>query len=109
MVDVPLAVPAVLVGRVEHRQVLVRQVRRPFDGLAAADVVVGLLDLLPGETQSRQQVEIEAPVLLGLEPEPLESLLAQGVGVEGVTELEDAREAPLQLGDLLGCQALAGK
>ena len=48
---------AALVGAVEDRVVLRLQVRRPFDGHGAADVGVGLGDLLAAEAEGGKQVE----------------------------------------------------
>ena len=50
--DESLADFAALVGAVEDGQVLVLEVRRAFDGAAAADDVVGFVDLLLGEAES---------------------------------------------------------
>jgi hypothetical protein len=45
------------VGAVEHRQVLIAQVRRALDGLRAADHAIELIDLLPRQAQQHQSVE----------------------------------------------------
>ena len=51
--------------------VLRLQVRRPFDGHGAADVVVGLGDLLAREAEGVEQVEARSVELLFLEAERL--------------------------------------
>ncbi len=52
-----LADAAARIGAVEDRQVLLAQERRAFERHGAAAVGVGVLDLLLGEAQRRQQVE----------------------------------------------------
>ena len=56
--DVPLSELAASVRAVEHRKVAVLQSRRALDGAAAADHVVGFVDLLLIEAQPAEQVEI---------------------------------------------------
>ena len=61
---VTLPFVAALVGAVEDREMLVSQVRRPFDRLVAADEDVGLLDLLFRESERAQHVERADQVVL---------------------------------------------
>ena len=94
VVDEPLPVLAVLVGGVEDGEVLLLDVGSAFDGLSTADVVVGLVDLLGGEAEGPEQVEVPAGVLVDLEPEPLQRGLTEGEHIEGDGAARRPRAAP---------------
>ncbi len=107
--DEALAVLAVPVGGVEHREVLRRQVRGPLDGLHTADHLVGSVDLSRREAQCAQQVEVERGVLVLGETEALQGCLAHHEHVEGVAQVEHAGEGgfdgvDLAVGEPLGRQ-----
>ncbi len=106
VVDEPLAVLAVLVGGVEDREVPLLHMRSALYGLPTADVVVRLVDLLGGEAERPEQVELPSGVLVDPEPETLQGLLAEGEHVEGMSQLEDRGQHLLHLVQVLFVEAL---
>ena len=71
--------------------------RRAFDRLRSADVIGRLPDLLAGEPELAQQVEIERGVVVHLETEPLQHRLPKDEDVEGMAQLEDPAERGVDL------------
>ena len=74
-----------------------QQVRRAFDRLRSADVIGRFPDLLAGEPEFAQQVEIERGVVVHLETEPLQYRFPEDEDVEGVAQLEDPTERGVDL------------
>ena len=104
--DQPLAVATVAVGGVEHRQVLVLEVGSAFDRLLSAHPLGRFPDLVAGEPEGAQQVELEGGVLVDLESEALHRRLTEHERVEGMPELEDRRQGRFDLGHVLVGEAL---
>ena len=91
--DEALAGLAALVGAVEHRQVLVLEVRRAFDGHAAADDVVGFLDLLLREAQPSGARSGVAGSVVG-DTERAQDFLAECPAVEREAESKAGQASP---------------
>ena len=106
VMDQPLCRCGRSVGGVEHRQMLVLEVGSAFDGLLSADPLGRLPDLVAGEPERPEQVELERGVLVDLESESLHRRLAEDERVEGVPELEHRRQCRLDLGHVLVGEAL---
>ena len=95
--DVAHADFAALVGAVEDRQVFVLQVGRAFDGAAAADDVVGFVDLLLVEADSAEEVEVGVLPLGFGDFEAFHYISAQRPGAEGEGDFEDAGQGGFDL------------
>ena len=106
VVDEPLPELAVPVGGVEHREVLIFHPRCVFDRLSTTDHIVGLTNVIVGETELMEHREPEPVVLLGGKAEALHRLLAEGPLIEGEPELEDRGQCVLDLADVLCGEAL---
>ena len=66
--QVALALAAARVGAIEHRQMLVLEVRCAFQRHGAADMLVGRVDILLREAQMREEVEARVIELLRRAP-----------------------------------------
>ena len=105
VVDESLAVFAVFVSSVKYLEMFISHMWRTLDGLATAYVVVGFGDLRSGVTQRTQEVEIPGCVLVDGEAETLQGVLTKGEDIEGVLQLEDARQGRLKLDHVLRVKA----
>ena len=80
-----------------------------LDGLASAYEVVGPSDLFVAEAQLCQQVESGRGVVVLGEPEPPERVLAQREGIEGMAQLEGARQGTFDPHQVSGGEAPLGQ
>ena len=106
VVDVALAILAVLVGCIEDLEVFVEEPRSTLYCLTSADHIVCLTDLVVRESEGRQHVEASSVVLLRGEAESLHRRLAKRPLVECKTDLEYAWQRRLYHGDVLACETL---
>jgi len=95
---------AALVGAVEDRIVLLLEIRRSFDGHGPTDEAIGLDNLIPGELQSGQEVEVGSVQLLGSDAKfGQNEVVADGPAVENERQLERTGQLRLDaLEELLG-------
>ena len=90
--DEPLAGLAVLICAVKHRQMLGFEMRATFHGATATDDIVGLVDLLAGEAEIRQQIEVWRLCFGFGDAESFERFGTDRPGGEGKAQLEDPGE-----------------
>ena len=106
-VDEALSFAAATVGAVKNRQMFFLEVRCPFERHGATAVFVGSLDLLFGEAELLEQVEIPAvDLLVGQAERFLEKLLAEDMLVEGKRDIEDIGQFGLDPGDFFVAEVL---
>ena len=93
---------AAAVGAVEHREVLVLEVRRTFHRLRAADAEVECVDLLAAEAEGAQAVELLVGAGLGgIDAQCRHHALRHAPRAEREGDLEDRGEAVLDLHHLV--------
>ncbi len=103
--DVARAARAAAVGAVEHGQVLGLESRGALDRLAAADHVVGGLDLGVGEAEERQGAEARLLALGLADAEAGEQVVAEDAAREREAQIEHGGQQALDAVDLVLVQA----
>ena len=89
------ALSAAAVGAVEDGQVLRLEVGCAFHRHGAAGPSVGGVDVLAGETDAIEDVEVPVGQFFVGHPELLEEVLTEDVGREGVLNIKRGRESLL--------------
>ena len=105
-----LADAAAHIGAVEHRQVLVLQMRRAFQRHRSADMRVGGFDGVLFEAERLQHVEaVVVQLRVGEAERFLAEIIAESEAVEGELHVEGAFHGRFDLGEFLVAEALVAK
>jgi hypothetical protein len=103
--EIALAEPAARIGAVEHRQMLVLEVRRALERHRPADMQVRLFDLALAEAEMREEIEGGIGELLVGNADLLQRLVAERPAVEHELDVEGRRQLLFDAGDRLVVEA----